>query len=69
MGYKCASCGVDFPNKKLIVEHMINVHNSPFVEGDSTMVELSKSVIKGKTTEEKSNFAKLYEANGDSLEV
>jgi hypothetical protein len=41
MGYKCAQCGVDFGNKKQIVEHMIDVHGSPFIEGDEGMVKYS----------------------------
>jgi len=34
MGYKCGNCNVEFQNKREFVEHMLDVHNSPFIEGD-----------------------------------
>lgn len=34
MGYKCGNCNLDFSNKREFIEHNIDVHNSPFVEGD-----------------------------------
>ena len=34
MGYKCGNCNIDFSNKREWIEHNIDVHNSPFVEGD-----------------------------------
>lgn len=67
MGYKCANCGIDFPAKRQLVEHMIDVHNSPFVEGDEKMISMSKAHI-GKDNAKKAKFSELYESNGDKLE-
>lgn len=66
MGYKCGNCGIDFPNKKQIVEHMIDVHNSPFVEGDESMINMSKKHI-NKDNAKVSKFSELYEGNDDDV--
>jgi len=34
MGYKCGNCNVEFSNKREFIEHNLDVHNSPFIEGD-----------------------------------
>jgi len=43
MGYKCGNCNVDFSTKKEFVEHNIDVHNSPFIEGDFS--DVSDAII------------------------
>lgn len=45
MGYKCGNCGIDFPTKKEQVEHMVNVHNSPFLEGEEREKKMSKTFL------------------------
>jgi hypothetical protein len=49
MGYKCGNCSLDFATRREMIEHMIKVHNSPFVEGD--YVAESDAILKemGKT--------------------
>jgi len=42
MAYSCANCNIDHQTKKALVNHMIDVHNSPFLEGDEKHVKLSK---------------------------
>ena len=49
MGYKCNNCNIDFPDKRGIVEHMIDVHGSPYIEGDWAKVSDSILTEKGKT--------------------
>jgi len=45
MGYRCASCGsIELPGKAELVAHMMLVHNSPFIEGDPEMVQMSKNL-------------------------
>lgn len=52
MGYVCGQCNIDFPTKKKIVEHMVDVHRSPFLEGDDEMKRHSKNhAIKNKDQE------------------
>lgn len=34
MGYKCGNCNIEFSNKREFVEHNLDAHNSPFIEGD-----------------------------------
>ena len=34
MGYKCGNCNIEFANKREFIEHNLDVHNSPFIEGD-----------------------------------
>ena len=54
MGYKCGNCNIEFPNKRAMIEHMIIVHNSPFVEGeyaeasDKILDEMKKTELKEK---------------------
>jgi len=45
MGYVCATqgCGEDFPNKKLIAEHLVEKHGSVFLEGDADLIRLSQA--------------------------
>lgn len=42
MGYVCANDGKDFPNKKLLAEHMVEEHSSPFIEGDTDLIKFSQ---------------------------
>lgn len=58
MGFKCGNCGIDFPTKKELVEHMIEVHNSPFYDGDEKMIQMSKDHL---VKSDKSNKAVLLE--------
>ena len=44
MAYECAQCGISHPNYKVLVEHMVLVHNSPYYEGDAKYIAHSKKV-------------------------
>jgi len=43
MGYKCGNCNLDFSNKREFIEHNLDVHNSPFIEGDFS--DVSDAII------------------------
>jgi len=43
MGYKCGNCNIEFSNKREFVEHNLDVHNSPFIEGDFS--DVSDAII------------------------
>ena len=44
MGYVCATCGgKDFPNKKLLAEHLVEEHGSVFLEGDADLIRFSQA--------------------------
>ena len=58
MGYKCLNCNVDFPSKKEQVEHMIDVHSSPFLEGDDGAVIYSKEFV-NKNVGKSQKFARI----------
>jgi len=62
MGYKCSQCGIDFPNKKGIVDHMADVHGSVFLEGDPQMVAWGKERAKTNV-----NLKKVYEDAGEQV--
>ncbi len=62
MGYKCSQCNVDFPHKKGIVDHMADVHNSVFLEGDIQMVQWGKNKAKNNA-----NLKKMYEDAGQEV--
>lgn len=38
MGYKCGNCGIDFSTKKEWLDHLQDVHNSVFLEGDAESI-------------------------------
>lgn len=61
MAYKCGNCGIEFANKAELVEHMIEVHNSPFIEGD--YAELSDKMLVKKNRAEL--IAKVSKARGE----
>lgn len=43
MAYSCGNCGLDHQTKKQLVQHMVDVHNSPFLEGDDGHIKMSKA--------------------------
>jgi hypothetical protein len=51
MGYKCG-CGAEFDNQKSLVEHMVNVHNSPFVSGEEKLIKMSIKAAKASANEQ-----------------
>lgn len=71
MGYKCGNCGIDFPSKREIVEHMLDVHNSPYIEG--TLSDVSDKIIQArandtahtKNAESKNQQTKVKFARGE----
>lgn len=64
MGFKCTNDGTEFPTKQQLVNHMINVHNSPFLEGDEVLVQLSIETVKTKEPEKQAEFTKLFKEMG-----
>jgi transcription elongation factor Elf1 len=45
MSFKCGNCGQEFLTRKELVHHMIDVHNSPFIEGEERDIILSKAKL------------------------
>lgn len=41
MGYRCGNDGIEFSTKRQLVAHMLLKYNSPFLEGDEELVQLS----------------------------
>lgn len=69
MAYKCSNDGAEFQSKKELVAHMIDKYNSPFIEGDEALVELSKQHIEGLADAQKKNvLSRKYEDNGVDAE-
>lgn len=61
MGFKCGNCGIDFPTKKELVEHMIDVHNSPFYDGDEKLISMSKAHLDKSNKSNKAQLTELFE--------
>lgn len=45
---KCGNCNIDFRNKKQLVRHMLDVHESPFVDGSEDLQMIQAELIKEK---------------------
>jgi len=41
-GYACGNCSIGFKTRRERTQHMIDAHNSPFVEGDDRDINESK---------------------------
>ena len=48
MGYKCGNCNLDFSTKKDWLDHLQDVHNSVFLEGDSESIAYHDKRAKAK---------------------
>jgi transcription elongation factor Elf1 len=42
---KCGNCGIEFQTRKEQITHMIDVHKSPYLDGDEKDVKLSNSYL------------------------
>lgn len=42
-GYACANCNIGFKTRRERNNHMVDAHNSPFVEGDDRDINDSKA--------------------------
>jgi hypothetical protein len=68
---KCANCNITFSTKRELIEHMLDVHNSPFIEGDiaSFSDKILDKRIKDNThpkkSQSESQWAKVKQARGD----
>lgn len=58
MGYKCGCCNVDFPTRKGLNEHMVDVHNSVYLEGAQIDIDQTKEHAQKKG---KADLVKLSE--------
>lgn len=47
-GYACGNCNIGFPTRKQRNEHMVEAHDSPFVEGDERDIQDSIAFAKVK---------------------
>ncbi len=71
MGYKCGNCNIDFSCKRDMIEHMIDSHNSPFIEGDFSQESdkiLDKRIKDNqnpKNAQAKAQWDKVKYARGD----
>lgn len=71
MGYKCGNCNIEFSNKREFVEHNIDVHQSPFIEGDFSDVsdkildQRAKDLTHSKNAQAKIHQEKVKFARGD----
>ncbi len=71
MAYKCGNCNIEFANKREFIEHMIDVHNSPFIEGDFSaesdkiLAQREKNNEHPKSAQAKTLLAKVKNARGD----
>lgn len=48
MGYKCGNCNIDFGTKKEWLDHLQDVHNSVFLEGDEQSIAYHEKRAKEK---------------------
>jgi len=64
MGYACANCGVDFPTRREIIEHMAEKHNCTYLEGD--FKDLSEKLLSKKTDDKSAKLKEQHAyARGD----
>lgn len=45
MAYACANCQIEHANPRALVQHMLERHNSPFIEGDEKLTRISKEEV------------------------
>lgn len=46
MAYKCGNCNVEFLTRKALNKHMVEVHNSIFLEGDERDIKGTQDIVK-----------------------
>lgn len=63
MAYGCSSCGIENTSPKELVRHMVEKHDSPFLEGDERLIALSAQVVR--ELNDKNKSAKLAEKFAD----
>lgn len=61
MGYKCGNCNIDFSTKKEWLDHLQDVHNSVFLEGDAESIAYheKRAIEKGHVTDQIIKKAKV----------
>lgn len=66
-GYVCANCNVGFPTRKERTKHMVEVHDSPFVEGEER--DIQDSIVFAKAQEQKGNNKSITRLKDAGREV
>ena len=65
MAYTCSNCGTDNDSPRALVQHMLEKHDSPFLEGDERLIALSAAeVTKEKDLGKKARLTEKFAAHG-----
>lgn len=65
MAYACSNCVVEFDNPKSLVDHMVEKHDSPFLDGSPKLVDLSVArVTAEKDAGKKSKYVEKFANHG-----
>lgn len=65
MAFDCASCSISNASRKALVEHMIEKHDSPFLDGDERLIALSLAHVKAKKDE---RLLQKFRDNGNEVD-
>lgn len=64
MGFKCGNCNIEFSTRKEWLDHLVDVHNSPIIEGEERDINYCKRKLeemKNKGNAKASDLLKHYE--------
>jgi uncharacterized C2H2 Zn-finger protein len=61
MGYKCGNCNIDFSNRKDWLDHLDQVHDSHFVEGDEMNIKYHEQILVAKAQKGNSSATQKLE--------
>jgi len=65
MAYDCANCGISNESPKALVQHMLDKHDSPFLEGDERLIALSGAAVNAeKDLGKKARLSEKFAAHG-----
>jgi len=65
MAYTCANCGTDNESPRALAQHMLEKHDSPFLEGDERLIALSAAEVnKEKDLGKKARLTEKFAAHG-----
>jgi len=65
MAYDCANCGTSNESPRALVQHMLDKHDSPFLEGDERLIALSGAAVNAeKDLGKKARLADKFAAHG-----
>lgn len=65
MAYTCANCGSDNDSPRALAAHMLEKHDSPFLEGDERLIGLSADLVRAeKNLDKKARLVDKFAAHG-----